>query len=484
MAVCKVCGSQVGLLKKRLTTHAADLLIGVRFLNDNAEAIGQALSTDSRVVERHAEDGEYMARDMHRYAHGARPDGTVLGSVMLPTQQELFSWQNQTNGLAAALFQANQRTFEAYVSGLRGHAVRLVRSMPFGPGQLAPGTIVQLQQRPAAPDRPPRSTSPMPTCRECGHPNPPGANYCSDCGARFQSGPPSSSSSPVHQEPPQSRVRAPASQQAPPASIRADDDWTHAKVRGTCARCGLQVIEGWRRCPDCGNELTSAGTVVPPPDAWEASEPIGECPGCGLQLIETWSQCPDCGLHLTRSRAIHGDDTHPGPGRLESPDEPQYMIPRPIGPVANQLSALLKLYVEARSTAEPKVALSNALRRLLSVDEQRELRRFMAGKIDYLYGAGKGKEFARELLQKLEEAHSDIKERIAGAQARYRMTDIDDERREINAWREEIRRRHEPQNTRRSPSRQRAYEEQRRREKDRFREEWNEWQYRKRSEQR
>ncbi len=112
-------------------------------------------------------------------------------------------------------------------------------------------------------------------CPACGTENPPGMNFCRQCGAGLAAGPP-----PAHQPSP-----PPAA--APPATQTPAFGSAASAAKQTCPNCGGQTPAGFAFCQQCGGKL--------PPQ--QAAPPSAARPPQGMVSGETGEPPPDGAAH-------------------------------------------------------------------------------------------------------------------------------------------------------------------------------------------
>ena len=142
----------------------------------------------------------------------------------------------------------------------------------------------------------------MPVCPNCGSPQPNGAAFCDDCGARLVDMPPS--------------APAPPAGTAPP---------TPTALATSCPVCGAPVTPGEAFCDNCGAALRPLAPTPPPASAPPAPLPPAPapappaaaspvCSNCGAQLDPGSNFCDMCGARVTTA-----PPPAPSPAPVHSP---------------------------------------------------------------------------------------------------------------------------------------------------------------------
>ena len=137
-------------------------------------------------------------------------------------------------------------------------------------------------------------------CTYCGHENPEGETFCSECGMKLEGAPPAG--------PPQGVPEQPAAP-APGGGSKG--------VR--CKNCGVMNPEGASVCQSCNQPLRQ-------PPAPPGPTPSAACPSCGFDKNPPTAKfCMSCGSQITPTPP-------PGPAPTPPPPTPPPAGPPPPGP--------------------------------------------------------------------------------------------------------------------------------------------------------
>lgn len=64
-----------------------------------------------------------------------------------------------------------------------------------------------------------------------------------------------------------------------------------------CSRCGVEVDDFWKTCPNCGNDLEKSSDSSPPANETD------KCPSCGNQINPGETFCSGCGTEIKSDKS-------------------------------------------------------------------------------------------------------------------------------------------------------------------------------------
>ncbi|MDQ6694170.1 MAG: zinc ribbon domain-containing protein [Chloroflexota bacterium] len=147
-------------------------------------------------------------------------------------------------------------------------------------------------------------------CPVCGSSNPPGTEYCVQCGALLAQALATTSTGAVAVPktgfPPHTPV--PVGRNPTPSSSNTSSTSTAVP----CAICGHAIPVGEDYCPNCGAPASTSAAVQSAPDgaAHQAKSVLTNCPNCGAVLRPGARFCRECG---TRFDDLPGKQKESGP---------------------------------------------------------------------------------------------------------------------------------------------------------------------------